>query len=211
MRLFCGHCGKEQEWDVDGSRARPLPDTSAPDGMKRTKDGGRVLYDARGSTCAHCCNMVMCNPLSAVCIYCDSQLAGFRPTFWKCSNVDGSARRRMMGGATSAPAGAGAGSAPRRGASRGGAEAHAAPSEASAGARQGSPRSSSDSPTASVPNPLEETRPAGCEYARTCALCADYDLRYSGKPRCRCLRFHGAIAGQVTGNKAGNLGWVMVH
>ncbi len=51
----------------------------------------------------------------------------------------------------------------------------------------------------------------GCAYARTCHVCADYDLRYPGKSRCRCPRFHGAIAGAVTGNKAGNLGWVMVH
>ncbi len=67
-----------QPWDIEGERAQPLPDPSAPDGMKRTKDGGRVLYDAKGSTCATCGNMIMCNPLSAVCIYCDSQLDNFR-------------------------------------------------------------------------------------------------------------------------------------
>ncbi len=63
---------------MDGERARPLTDGAAPDGVRRTRDGGRVLYDARGSTCRHCGNMVLCHPLSAVCIYCDSLLEGFR-------------------------------------------------------------------------------------------------------------------------------------
>lgn len=50
-----------------------------------------------------------------------------------------------------------------------------------------------------------------CEYSRTCPMCEQHDYRYPGKPRCRCPRLHGAIAGQVTGNKAGHLGWVVVH
>ncbi|PNH07735.1 hypothetical protein TSOC_005762 [Tetrabaena socialis] len=203
MRLFCGHCGKEQVWDVDATRAKPLADPSAPDGLKRTKDGSRVLYDARGSTCEHCGNMVLCNPLSAVCIYCDSVMQGFRPTYWKCSNTDGNGRRRVMTGAAAAVA-AGSGKAGGRTAtaaasSKAGAEdippAAGSPPAASSGAAKGED-----------PEP-----PAPCEYARTRELCADHDLRFGGRPRCRCPRLHGAIAGQVSGNKAGNLGWVMVH
>ncbi|EFJ47424.1 hypothetical protein VOLCADRAFT_92122 [Volvox carteri f. nagariensis] len=41
--------------------------------------------------------------------------------------------------------------------------------------------------------------------------CHDYDLRFRGRPRCKCPRLHSAIVGQVTGNRAGNLGWVNVH
>ncbi|GFR53011.1 hypothetical protein Agub_g15702, partial [Astrephomene gubernaculifera] len=102
VRLFCANCGKEQKWDVEGERAKPLPDPSAPDGLKRTKDGGRLYYDAKNSTCQFCGNMAMCNPLSAVCIYCDCVMEGFRPTYWKCTNAEGKARRRVLSGPSTA-------------------------------------------------------------------------------------------------------------
>lgn len=67
-----------QAWDLAGERARPLPDPSAPGGIKRTKDAGRVLYESKESKCFACGNLIMCNPLSATCIYCDCQMDGFR-------------------------------------------------------------------------------------------------------------------------------------
>ncbi|KAG2424659.1 hypothetical protein HXX76_014383 [Chlamydomonas incerta] len=191
MRLFCGHCGKEQTWDTDASRARPLPDPAAPDGLKRTRDGGRLLFDARGAACGHCGCLAMTSPLSAVCSYCDAIMSGFRPTYWKCINVDGTARRRVMGGASASGGAASskaAGKASVPADKEGGSEAAAAAEAAGAGATG-----------------------AACEYSRTCSICEQHDYRYPGKPRCRCPRFHGAIAGQVTGNKAGHLGWVVVH
>ncbi|EFJ40769.1 hypothetical protein VOLCADRAFT_99358 [Volvox carteri f. nagariensis] len=120
IRLFCGHCGKEQPWDTAGERARPLPDPSAPDGLKRTKDTGRVLYDAKESTCITCGNMIMCNPRSATCIYCDCQLDGFRPSYWKCTNTDGTARKRVLTGAAAARAASAAGTATDSGTKSGG-------------------------------------------------------------------------------------------
>lgn len=67
-----------QTWDVDGSRARPLPDPAAPDGHKRTRDGSRLLFDAKGAACGHCGCLAMTSPLSAVCSYCDAIMSGFR-------------------------------------------------------------------------------------------------------------------------------------
>ncbi|EFJ40803.1 hypothetical protein VOLCADRAFT_99384 [Volvox carteri f. nagariensis] len=199
IRLFCGHCGKEQPWDTAGERARPLPDPSAPDGLKRTKDTGRVLYDAKESTCITCGNMIMCNPLSATCIYCDCQLDGFRPSYWKCTNTDGTARKRVLTGAAAARAASAAGTATDSGTKSGGIGAITSTAATSAGAGA--------APFPQAPAPA----PAACPYSQSCPECRDHDLRFRGRPRCNCPRLHGAIAGQVTGNRAGNLGWVNLH
>ncbi|GLI60409.1 hypothetical protein VaNZ11_002560 [Volvox africanus] len=200
IRLFCGQCGMEQAWDVTGERARPLPDPSSSDGLKRTKDGGRICYDAKNSTCSACGNMIMCNPLSATCIYCVCQMDGFRPTYWKCSNTDGTARKRVLTGAQTSSA-----AATGRAFAVVGTDA-AAPATASTHGKN-----DANVPAAASSSATESARAAGCAYSRTCDICRDHDLRYRGRPHCTCPRFHGAIAGQVTGNRSGNLGWVNVH
>ncbi|GIL85434.1 hypothetical protein Vretifemale_13933 [Volvox reticuliferus] len=200
IRLFCGQCGMEQAWDVAGERARPLPDPSAPDGLKRTKDGGRIYYDAKNSTCSACGNMIMCNPLSATCIYCVCQMDGFRPTYWKCSNIDGTARKRVLTGVPTSNA-----AAKSRAVAVVGTNIAATAVTTTGGNKNANvPSSASSSTTGSA-------TAAGCPYSRTCDICRDHDLRYRGRPNCSCPRFHGAIAGQVTGNRSGNLGWVNVH
>ncbi|GIL60475.1 hypothetical protein Vafri_15027 [Volvox africanus] len=199
IRLFCGQCGMEQAWDVTGERARPLPDPSSFDGLKRTKDGGRIYYDAKNSTCLACGNMIMCNPLSATCIYCVCQMDGFRPTYWKCSNTDGTARKRVLTGATTSNAATTGRAFPVVGTN-----AAATATASTSGKKDANVPAAASSSTGSA-------TAAGCPYSRTCDICRDHDLRYRGRPHCDCPRFHGAIAGQVTGNRSGNLGWVNVH
>lgn len=104
LKLYCGNCGSNQDWDFGKDEQRDLE-------AKRDESGGFVLskvskgvtqgcvrFTGRSkSTCSACHKQIMRSPISAVCVHCNALLdRDWTPYKWRCTNLDGKAIKRFL-------------------------------------------------------------------------------------------------------------------
>ena len=103
LNLYCGNCGSKQAWDIETSDKQGLTAKQDENGcfvLSKVTSGvtqGCIRFTGRSnSRCSVCDKQIMRSHISAVCVHCNALLGLNWTSQIRCTNVDGTARKRFL-------------------------------------------------------------------------------------------------------------------